>query len=467
MEASQVDGYLYFLLPHEVFYSLITPDNLSEFTSIGEEKPELAARRDAWCHSMGIKDLANIVMCGLWGDSAPYSTRDSLYVLLYNCLSGRHRTRFWLTAFPKKVTCRCGCQGKCTFQVAFDVLNWSFECLLTGRLPMKRHDLKDFEPSQDSWREKVKGLYLPCKAGVFEKRGDWAWLKQALSLQGWKDGNRVCFRCPCTKASMREFGLSASWRHTIFSHRSFVADLVRANKMMPLLGLPGFQCTWIVSDMMHTGCLGVVPLAIGNFLFEIFVDMGGMVSKPEHGMGLLVSLVHQACKALGIQPPVNTLTFPMLRQDGKHIVAKFKAAESRHMLPVVRFMMCHFFKAANDRDSLKFNCLDQLCKVYETMEPAAWDPATSQPKLADAGRRFCILYGELSRHAIDGGDIHGIHFRITPKFHMFLHCCEESTDNPRNSWAYSDESEIGLATTLAESLHPATMPRVIMERYRL
>ena len=39
---------------------------------------------------------------GVWGDAAPYAHRDSLYMLLFNVISGRHHKRFWFATFPKR-----------------------------------------------------------------------------------------------------------------------------------------------------------------------------------------------------------------------------------------------------------------------------------------------------------------------------------------------------------------------------
>lgn len=63
-----------------------------------------------------------------------------------------------------------------------------------------------------------------------------------------------------------------------------------------------------------------------------------------------------------------------------------------------------------------------------------------------------------------------VYWRITPKFHLFLHLVEEQTassGNPKALWCYSDERAIGAAAKLAKSVHPGVFNRRLMQRYRI
>ena len=59
-----------------------------------------------------------------------------------------------------------------------------------------------------------------------------------------------------------------------------------------------------------------------------------------------------------------------------------------------------------------------------------------------------------------------LYYQVVPKHHLFMHLIEHG-DNPKESWAYLDESEIGHATNMAERLHTRTLNRELMDRYRL
>ena len=82
---------------------------------------------------------------------------------------------------------------------------------------------------------------------------------------------------------------------------------------------------------------------LGNVLFELFLAMGGDILKPEPVMGELMILIRTASKQLKNKaPPINTLTFPMIRAKGKAPKLKTKAAEGRHMLPIVKLILESF-----------------------------------------------------------------------------------------------------------------------------
>ena len=53
-----------------------------------------------------------------------------------------------------------------------------------------------------------------------------------------------------------------------------------------------------------------------------------------------------------------------------------------------------------------------------------------------------------------------------PKFHLMMHACESGVC-PRSEWAYSDESEIGKASELAERADAGVIGTSLIERYRI
>ena len=78
-----------FLLPHELIEWLATrydPNELTGFTNAYMQQ-----LFDDWLRSANIKEDA--VACGLWGDAATYNTRDSIFMILMNVLSGTHHKR--------------------------------------------------------------------------------------------------------------------------------------------------------------------------------------------------------------------------------------------------------------------------------------------------------------------------------------------------------------------------------------
>ena len=101
-----------------------------------------------------------------------------------------------------------------------------------------------------------------------------------------------------------------------------------------------------------------------------------------------------------------------------------------------------------------------------------WKPG-SGVIAADFGRRSVQLYAELCNEHLEERTWQRsgmLVWAMRPKFHLFLHCLEDQvaiSGNPRDAWCYCDESEIGAGVRVAESCHPSTLHRTIMQKHRL
>ena len=183
----QYIGVAYFMLPFEVIYMVLQGilDQCTGMVDIAR-----AAAFDAWksCAGLGAED-GPVLGLGLWGDAAPMLKRDQLYLMVYNIVTGTFHDRFLYCAASKRCLCDCGCKGRCTFEAMFKIFKWSMDQLMAGTFALMRHDGTAFNESNlagDRWGAKKAGSKLGFKGGLFEKRGDWAWLKQALNMLGWK-----------------------------------------------------------------------------------------------------------------------------------------------------------------------------------------------------------------------------------------------------------------------------------------
>lgn len=105
----QTTGNLYFALPHEHLQAAVGRTSLAEWTQFSEELRPRQRQLAEWCGRVGIENSGNdVIPLGLWGDGAPYHTRDSVNLLLFNALVGKHTERKWITAFPKKALASAG-----------------------------------------------------------------------------------------------------------------------------------------------------------------------------------------------------------------------------------------------------------------------------------------------------------------------------------------------------------------------
>jgi len=238
-------GKLYFLLPFEVLDAVIPPGSIAD---VCQYNGELEAEFEAWSSKANITSASSteFIAIDLWGDSAPFNTRDSLELALWSIRSRNDTNlgrRYWLTSFSKESQCKCGCKGRHTYEVVFDILKWNFEVQLSGRRPTHRHDGTPFAESnltgdQSRAMNATKYPSLRAKSWLSRVRGDWCWYKQILGLTGWSGETTVlacCWRCMANKTDVPfdDFGLDALWRQTKISHAYFLAKTFVTNGYLP------------------------------------------------------------------------------------------------------------------------------------------------------------------------------------------------------------------------------------------
>ena len=155
----------YFNLPHEVFEDTLTADNMDETISL-DNNPRLRSTLDDWEREQGVEhDIDQPTAAfGVWGDGAPYHTRDGLVLLLYNILGNVHNERWWFCAFSKRMACNCGCKGRHTYEACLQVLRYGLGICRLGKRPHFRDDgvtlLSESKFKGDKARSKLAGNKL-------------------------------------------------------------------------------------------------------------------------------------------------------------------------------------------------------------------------------------------------------------------------------------------------------------------
>ena len=132
------------------------------------------------------------------GRRRAFNEQKSVYLLLFTCLSGIYRQRFWIISFSSRNICQCGCGGRHTFDACFDVIAWSIRALISGEFPAC--DNLNIPFPTDSYRGKLAGVKFGFHAALIRKYADWAWFKQALALRGWQgqgSEGKCCWLCEC------------------------------------------------------------------------------------------------------------------------------------------------------------------------------------------------------------------------------------------------------------------------------
>ena len=425
-----------------------------------------------------VGDGSDLACAGIWADSATYHTRDSLFLVLFNVISGIHHLRYWLCAFSKRTMCRCGCKGICTWNDIWRTVSWMFGVSQAGRYPEFRDDGVKFADSTrvgDKQRAKwaKNGRTTKVRTGCMQVRGDWAFHKQVNKLCGWRgEGKfkRCCFKCLAnmTNFSFTEIGLDAAWRMTILSHIMFM-QMCGAERSR-VFTIPGVRVEHMTGDLMHTADLGTIQYLLGCIIWEVlFVDMQGTESSPDDVMSQFLTFIRMASKKLGMTaPPINRLTLGMIKKPGSPPKLKTKAAEGRRLLPCVLWVLENIIKVVTDHQRLRYNCAKQMQLMYESLMTQPFNGA----ECAKHGRKHLILWAELGRQSLASCSFHNrgwLLYRWYPKHHLLLHCLEDQVavaGNPRECWCYYDESTIGEAVLLAESLHASSLHKSIMAKRR-
>ena len=136
---------------------------------------------------------------------------------------------------------------------------------------------------------------------------------------------------------------------------------------------------------------------------------------------------------------------------------------TRHLLPVFLRMIEIHFPPRDDHDRRVDLCLRCLCLMYE--EFYSWSGKRSRQRAREQNRRHFALYMSLARARLVPGQA-WLRWRPKPKHHAMHHVLDQAR-NPAQFWNYGDESAIGWASNVAETVHVSVIPRALMQNEAL
>ena len=144
-------------------------------------------------HPVVVASLEPVLPCALYMDGVAYTNTDSvLGIWLVNCITGVRHT---LALIRKKMTCRCGCRGWCTYWPVLFWLHWCCLALARGENPFDRHDELPWKTS-DAFRLATRGVKLNFKrAAIIYSKGDLAEFCDRYAFPSWNSNIRPCFLC--------------------------------------------------------------------------------------------------------------------------------------------------------------------------------------------------------------------------------------------------------------------------------
>ena len=459
------DRKLAFLPPHETLAAITDDDNRDAFTSFSPEQRRFRQDLESWAASMMVHLVGAWACLALWGDMAPHTKTDSIFLLTWALMNGQCRQRFWLTCLSKSRVCKCGCKGRHSFNLIFSVVAWSVRALQAGTWPAFNHLGQRFRFGD--WRRKMSGNPIGLCGTVLRKFGDWEWMKNGLGLRGWQGETSrklICMFCAASKLYdpwAYDPSLEAGWRSTITSEPEFWSQNVSSKSYVsPLWLIPGFRLEWVKADWMHVFCLGILPICVGNCVLPLWERLGGSRKTPVPACSLLHNLIALAARDLGVPTPFRFLTLGMFSPKPRSKPRmRLKAAEARAFAPVLLHVMATFFPSSPEH-TLRMQCLGALVSMYKELDN--WQPSgVSRHLVSVLIRRHITLFGML-REMMPADSPR---WCFVPKHHIAIHVAENADTCPRLEWNYRDESEIGVCALNARWVCQTVIEVQLVSRY--
>ena len=421
-----------------------------------------------------------IVPLGMHGDGGGFNKVDSLYTFSWNSLICSGKTldmKFVFTVIKKTDLVQD------SLDHLMKAFAWSLNVILSGETP---------HVSWDGVR--LQGGGLPLAAGhrgsLCKVRGDWEFFTQLFHFGRWDSATEMC---PfCLAASNRrdrawsDFSDDAWWRDHIRTHQSYIDNLIRCGRPLPILfdpvlGVIGLRLSCVMVDVLHTLDQGISSHIVANCIwyFAIIVGVFGGTNQKER-----IQRCYEDLKSWYRKPEnrklykvVGKLTVERVKASGDWPKLKAKAAATRHLAAyalslATRFGRCESLDDFTRlHDQLVIGVAQLLVEFYEIISvESMYLSAAAKARLPQLGNDLAKLYARLSTIAFEKLQIDPTWrlWKLSPKLHLFLHlCCEQTIEwgNPRFWWCYGDEDMIGLMIGIAESVHPTTLAASVLAKW--
>lgn len=449
------------LLPHELLAHMVADQDLAPFLDL----PEAVGRKaNDVCRKLGVD--APFICLGLHGDAVPHTKNRSIEVLSWNFLAkGLHR-RFPICAIEKDF-----CAKGQTLEKILEIVCWSLKCLSSGRFPTSRHDRSPWTSADKARKAKARAA-LPCRAGLLEIRGDWAWYKEMFNFPSWSS-HTICWQCRATQRNgafpYHDFSTRASWRSSRYYKGEFFAA-VRAQNLPVccLFSLPGVSIDMVMIDVLHAMDLGITQDVVGNLFFEMLELRILAGASREARLTSLWAKLKAHYKAMKTSNRLQKLTMGMVKADKKPPKLRTKAAETRHIMPFAVEIAQELHAAdPSVHNATILQMVSGLFDLYMMMGLEVWPAELA----SSTSRKVGLLYKALSDESIGKGQ--DWRWRMKPKWHLFAELFSQQAPqrgDPSLFWTYADEDFVGYCAQIARSRggprSAAVTARKVIERYR-
>jgi hypothetical protein len=442
-----------FLLPHK-FFEQLYKERRQDFQRYLQGP--VGAAQQYWEHlqdsayvrlhpKLHSNNFATMIPLGLHGDAGAYSKQDSLMVISWNSILGRgntRRKRFVFTFLRKRDYTPETLNA--VWHIFASSINKLLECTEAG-----------------GWR-----------ATLSQVRGDWAFFCEIFRFPQWNAKDYMCWCCRASSSTAETFwtdvGPNAGWRHTLYTHESYLEHLAAMGLAIPVLFLLiiGFRLECCMVDILHAMDLGWQAHILGNVFWETITrrNFGGAnikdnVTLLEKDMHNFYTRSKTSCRLQGGLNPQR------IRKDGGYPKLKSKGAAARHLAPYA-LELARKFNDNSEHDRIKIALCQNTVQFYEILNNnSQFFTDSVQIKFASTTQQMAILYNYLHSEAFQNGIRT---WRMVPKVHCVQHSAETQSQvwgNPSYYWTYADEDLVGLMIEIAESCHPNTKSVIALVKW--
>ena len=96
---------------------------------------------------------------------------------------------------------------------------------------------------------------------------------------------------------------------------------------------------------------------------------GGTLRKPQAAIGKLESIIDMVAGRLRVEKPFSDLVVTMPRgKAAKKPKFKLKAAEGRHVLPLLQEILATCFPVESAHEKLRLHCVEALCCCFAELD---------------------------------------------------------------------------------------------------
>lgn len=357
--------------------------------------------------------------------------------------------RIPLIAIPKDFCLK----DQSTYDQIFEVIAWSFDHLLLGKHPERRHSGQPFRKS-DASRKRMKSKPLQ-RACLCELRGDWCFYKHQLRLPGWRDKHGCCWKCKMQVSRVAECHPNASWKSADqrLTHSDVMQGILSNGKTVsPLFSIPFATVDLCKIDWLHAVDLGVCADFLGSILSLFLTTLPGR-SLQERCNALFVRM-QDYYREQKSENRLPKLVPTMLRKEkAKYPKLRAKAGEARDLVLFAKIAARELLGDTTEHACAR-ECATALLDCYSCLSTTGFDGE----RFAQVATTFGLQYTGLHAYAV-ANDLR--RWGLKPKFHLFMELAHNATASPSKHWTYRDESFGGFVSGMCERRGGALTPTAV------